>query len=163
MNYHELDKEDFDAIVTGELTHYSLWLEEEINDFICDYFRVPLSRFNDFKRLLLYRDGLTFQDKLEIVRGIVPLLGNAAEAVDLKSLLKQVEDFKSWRNAMAHGHDVARAEDVAKLKIEIISRSGKQKEIEITPESHQRMISEVDVLLEKLKNARAKLKLRGKA
>lgn len=45
MNYDGLDKEDFDAVVTGELTHYSLWLEEEINSIICNYLRIPSPRF----------------------------------------------------------------------------------------------------------------------
>jgi len=163
MNYHELDKEDFDAVVTGELTHYSLWLEEEINGIICDYFRVPESRIHDFKRLVLYRDGLTFQDKLEIVRGMLPFLGEVAEDTDLKSILKQVEDFKAWRNAMAHGRDVAREEDIANLRIEVVTRSGKERVVEITPESHQRMMDEVEALLEKLQRARAKLNGTGEA
>jgi hypothetical protein len=37
-NYNNLSKEDFDAIVTGELTHYTLWMEDEVNEFILDYF-----------------------------------------------------------------------------------------------------------------------------
>jgi hypothetical protein len=163
MDYDELDKEDFDAVVTGELTHYALWLEEEINGIICDYFSIPKSRIYDFRRLVLYRDGLTFQDKLEIVRGMLPLLGKAAEDADLKSMLKQVEDFKAWRNAMAHGLDIARNEDIAKLKIEIVTRSGKERVVEITPESHERMMDEVGSLLEKLQNARAKLNGTGEA
>lgn len=64
---------------------------------------------------------------------------------------------------MAHGLDVASDEDIAKLKVEIITRSGKERIVEITPESHQRMIDEVSILLEKLQNARARLKGGGEA
>ena len=27
MDYHNLSHEDFDAVVTGEMTHYALWFE----------------------------------------------------------------------------------------------------------------------------------------
>lgn len=79
MRYEDLDKEDFDAIVTGELTHYAIWMEDEINRFITDYFIGDKSKSKDFRRLLLYRDGLTFQDKLEVARGMIPLLGLEAK------------------------------------------------------------------------------------
>ncbi len=75
MRYEDLDKEDFDAIVTGELTHYAIWMEDKINSLITDYFVSDKSKSKDFRRLFLYRDGLTFQDKLEIARGMIPLLG----------------------------------------------------------------------------------------
>ena len=31
MDYYSLSQEDFDAVVTGELTHYALWLEDMAN------------------------------------------------------------------------------------------------------------------------------------
>ena len=66
MEYQNLNKEDFDAVVTGELTHYALWLEEEVNNIISDYFIMDSKQRSQFKRFLLFRDGLTFQDKIEI-------------------------------------------------------------------------------------------------
>jgi hypothetical protein len=38
MEYQNLNKEDFDAVVLGEVTHYALWLEDELNNIISDYF-----------------------------------------------------------------------------------------------------------------------------
>ncbi|HEY8911446.1 MAG TPA: hypothetical protein VIM51_14370 [Desulfosporosinus sp.] len=73
MEYENLGQEDFDAIVTGELTHTSLQLEDELNGIITDYFIENNNKLNTFKSLLLYRDGLTFQDKMEIVLGMIHL------------------------------------------------------------------------------------------
>lgn len=72
MEYKALNKEDFDAVVTGELTHYALWLEGELNNIISEYFITDDGRRGEFERLLLQRDALTFQDKIEIVRGMLP-------------------------------------------------------------------------------------------
>ena len=158
MEYDDLVKEDFDAVVTGELTHYALWLEDELNRIIMSYFKVPKARREDFKRLILLRDGLTFQDKLEIVRGMLPLFGDIAVSTNLKQLLKELEEFKSSRNAMAHGQDVSDDDDEAKLKISITTRSGKERVIEITPESHTKLMDRAEALLKDLKAARAALK-----
>lgn len=38
MDYKVLSKKDFDAVVTGEITHYALWLENELNSIITNYF-----------------------------------------------------------------------------------------------------------------------------
>jgi hypothetical protein len=96
---------ELDALVTGQLTHYALWLEDEVIGIISDYFAVP-SKKSDFDRLLLQRDGLTFQDKIEVVRAIVPLFKKREVASKLKSILGKVEKFKQVRNAFAHGRDV---------------------------------------------------------
>ncbi len=147
MRYEDLDKEDFDAIVTGEFTHYAIWMEDEINRLITDYFVSDKSKSADFRRLLLYRDGLAFQDKLEIARGMIPMLGlNIQEQKQFKTILNEVEDFKSWRNAMAHGRDATPEEYKGIIRIEIVSRSGKEKIIEITPTSHTAKIEEAEEL-----------------
>lgn len=165
--YEYLSKEDFDAIVTGELTHRAISLEHQLNGIISDYFVKPISKVKDFNRLLLYRDGLTFQDKIEIVRGMLPLFEGEAEIANLKNLLNKVEEFKSWRNAMAHGLDVSEETDwsdegVYKIKVEIVTRSGKEKIIEITPESHEKMMEDADNLREKLQEVRERLKRKQK-
>ena len=158
MQYEKLNKENFDAIVTGQLTHYALWLEDELDSIIINYFGVKKSRRDEFKRIILLRNGLTFQDKLEIVRGMIPLLGEVGESCNLKQILKDVEEFKSWRNAMAHGQDVSDDEWAGKLKICVTTRSGTEKIIEITPDSHSKRMDDTEVLLVKLKAAREALK-----
>jgi len=153
MRYEDLDKEDFDAIVTGELTHYTLWMEEEINRLITDYFVSDKTKSKDFRRLLLYRDGLTFQDKLEIARGMIPLLGlNDQDQTQFRTILNAVEDFKSWRNAMAHGLDATPGDYKGVIRIEIVSRLGKEKTIEITPDSHRAKMDEAEKLYHSLEN-----------
>lgn len=154
MNYKDLSHEDFDAIVTGELTHYALWLEDVINGIICEYFIGMSDKEDDFRRLILYRDGLTFQDKIEIVRGMIPLFGEASEKCDLKGLLNEIEKFKSWRNALAHGLDKSDENEPLKLIVEVVTRSGKEKRIEITPESHRQMCEETESLINKANEAR---------
>ncbi|WP_299228927.1 hypothetical protein [uncultured Psychroserpens sp.] len=155
MEYEDLDIEDFDAIVTGELTHSALWMETLLNNLIAEFFEVPQTRINDFKRLMLLRDGLNFQDKIEITRGLIPLINNETYIKELKEVLKEVESFKSWRNAMAHGIDVTDDEDLVdglKIVIQIITRSGKHKELSITPTSHRQKYKESQEIIEKLEN-----------
>jgi hypothetical protein len=158
MKYEELNHEDFDAIVTGELTHYALWLEDVINGIISEYFIGRSEKEADFRRVILYRDGLTFQDKIEIVRGMIPLFGEAAEKFDLKGLLNEIESFKSWRNALAHGFDKSDENQPLKIVVEVVSRSGKEKRIEITPESHRKMCEETEILLKKANEVRNALR-----
>jgi hypothetical protein len=158
MKYKDLSHEDFDAIVTGELTHYALWFEGEIINIITDYFLQSSPKRSDFKRLFLLRDGLTFQDKIEIARAMIPLFSEKAANVNLKLLLKQVEEFKSWRNALAHGADVSDDDTKAELKVEVVSRSGKEKVVHITPKSHETKMAEADKLLSELTAARKALR-----
>jgi hypothetical protein len=158
MEYEQLNHEEFDAIVTGELTHYSLWLEDAINGIICQYFIGSSDRENDFRRLILYRDGLTFQDKIEIVRGLIPVFGRAAERCNLKTVLKRIEEFKSWRNSLAHGFDRSDQNEPNKIIVEVVSRSGTEKKIEITPASHRKMMDQADKLLKEVDQARSQLR-----
>jgi hypothetical protein len=95
LDYEKLSKKDFDAVVTGELTHYAIWLEHGVIDIITDYFLGKSKRREDFKRLILLRDGLTFQDKLEIARAMIPLLEPRASQVGLSSLLKQTRTTRA--------------------------------------------------------------------
>jgi hypothetical protein len=56
MKYEDLSHNDFDAIVTGELTHYALNLEGELIAIITDYFIGSDKKRADFKRLFLFRN-----------------------------------------------------------------------------------------------------------
>lgn len=159
MKYEELSQEDFDAIVTGELTHYAIWFDGAIGQIIMDYFLIDKVRRPDFERLILFREGLTFQDKIEIVRAMLPLLGKVAEQVDLKRLLEDIEEFKGWRNALAHGlatDTTGHPEPI--IRVEIISRSGKPKVVEITPASHRKRMDEAEKILERINKAHLELK-----
>lgn len=157
MDYAELGHEDFDALVTGTFTHYALWLEDVLNSIISDYFVRSHDRQARFKRLILHREGLSFQDKIDIVRSMVPLFGKLAEQVKLKSILKEIEDFKFWRNALAHGLDASTSDDPLQLRVEFVSRSGKEKSIEITPDSYYEMAGNFDDLLKRARAARNEL------
>jgi hypothetical protein len=155
MNYEELGQEDFDAVVTGELTHYALCLEDELNDIITRYFCRTTEIQKDFRRLILFRDGLTSQDKIEIVRGMIPLFNLKDEQVaEPKAILKRIEDFKSWRNAMAHGVDVTGDKFEGVLKVEVVNRAGKERVIEITPQSHREKMEEAEGILKDIKKAK---------
>jgi hypothetical protein len=158
MEYEQLDHIDFDAMVTGELTHYALRLEDELNWIICEYFVRSDDREGDFRPLILYREGLTFQDKIEIVRSMIPVLGHTAKLCNLKSILKGIEEFKSWRNALVHGLDYSNPEEPRKIVVEVVTRSGKEKRIEITPASHREMMERTEKLLEEVEEARVHLR-----
>ncbi|OFV79644.1 MAG: hypothetical protein A2Y78_01235 [Acidobacteria bacterium RBG_13_68_16] len=158
MDYATLERDEFDAVVTGELTHYALWLEGGLDSLLCDYFLGETPRRADFLRLLLQREGLSFQDKLGIVRAMLPLFGEHAESVDLPDLLKRVDEFRMLRNALAHGRDVSEPGAGFQISIEVISRSGKEKIITITPESHAEKMRKLEELLEAVQNARKHLR-----
>jgi hypothetical protein len=157
LDYEKLSKKDFDAVVTGELTHYAIWLEHGVIDIITDYFLGKSKRREDFKRLILLRDGLTFQDKLEIARAMIPLLEPRASQVGLSSLLKQIENYKSYRNAFAHGVDASAQAPGNHLRVELVSRSGKTKTVEVTSASHRKTMTDAQHLLEALTEARKQL------
>lgn len=157
MNYGQLSPEDFDAIVTGELTHYAIWMESELVGIISDYF-VAKKKRSDFERYILRRDGLTFQDKIEIVRAMLSLFSNKEVATRLKSALTRVEGFKATRNAFAHGVDVTpKGLSQPAIHVEIVTRSGKEKVVVVTPKHHEVMLSNAEALLKELQTYRSKL------
>lgn len=145
INYDTMGIEEFDAVVTGELTHYALHMEHHLEKCITQFFGVR--RADDFFRIVLRRDGLTFQDKIEIVRAFEPL---APRAAGLGKVLKEVEEFKALRNSAAHGRDDGSVQSPLKLVFGSVSRSGKEKLVEITPKSHRAFLLQADDLLERL-------------
>jgi hypothetical protein len=155
MDYKSLEKEDFDAIVTGELTHYAIWFEGEIINIITDHFLGDSPKRDDFNRLLLLRDGLTFQDKIEIVRGMIPLFQGKVDEAYFKKLLKDVENFKSLRNALSHGREIDYKNQT--ISVELVNRAGKQKIHKISPTSHEKMLEDLEGLLSELKQTRKTL------
>jgi hypothetical protein len=157
MGYRDLDKDDFDAIVTGELTHYAIWMEKGLIDLISGYFSMD-EKGDDFKRLLLRRDGLTFQDKIEIVRAMLPILEDLSAAKELAPLLTKIEKFKTKRNALAHGVDQTPPDHPkGEILIEIVTRSGKERIVPISPESHEATLAGADTLLNELRALVGKL------
>jgi len=158
MDYTSLSQEEFDAVVTGELTHRAISIESELENVISGYFVENHHRRGDFQRLLLRRDGLSAQDKIEIVRAMLPLFGlTESEVAEWKTSLKQAEEFKSWRNATSHGTDVTPEPYTGELIIEIVSRAGVEKQVRITPASHAELIKRTDSLIDKLTAARISL------
>lgn len=138
-----------------QLTHQAIWLEGELNDIITGYFCRTTEIQKYFGRLILFRDGLTAQDKIEIVRGMLPLFEISDEDKRvLKSLLSRIVEFKSWRNAVVHGMDVTggKFEDV--LEIEVVNRAGRERLVKITPQSHREKLEEADTLLRDIRAAK---------
>jgi hypothetical protein len=157
MNYGNLSKEDFDAVVTGELTHYAIWMENVLVNLISTQFCQPGRRI-DFERLLLRRDGLTFQDKIEIVRAMLPQFSNQPAAQKFKLLLTKVEEFKAIRNAFAHGTNVMPSNDHdGSIYIEIVTRSGKEKVVSVNSKTHETTMSGAEALLKELHALRDEL------
>lgn len=156
MNYEKLSREEFDAIVTGELTHYAIWLEGEIINILADYFVGDSERRENFITLLLRRDGLSFQDKIEILRAMTPIFGQVAIDEDLRGILQQVEELKSFRNAFAHGLDSS-TDQSHTISVEVVGRSGKPKVVTVTPDSHRAVMEKAEQLMSKLKTFRSRI------
>jgi len=158
MEYRNLSKEEFDAIVTGELAHQAIWFEGELVNIILDYFVGRNKKRLGFERLILKREGIGFQDKIEIIRGMFQLFNNQVLAGRLDNVLKQVEVLGRFRNAFAHGTDIGDNEaDKLSLKVSLVSRSGKERVIQVTPESHAKCLVDLDLLLRELGDIREKL------
>jgi len=155
--YEGLSHEDFDAIVTGELAHYTIWFDEALVKIISDFLGQP-SREDLFKRLLLRREGLTVQDKIEIVSAMIPEFSDSTVAGELKQTLRKIEKFKTDRNAFAHGLDVTPKPLAANaIHIQTVTRAGKEKTIVITPETHVKTIDDAEKLLEAVTSISKKL------
>src|SRR5579862_149166 len=160
MDYSKLDPGQFDAIVTGDLAHYDISLESGLCSIICDHF-APGHRSADFRRLILDREGLTFQHKIDIVKAMLPFFPNQVAAHKLKGHLKKIEEYKDLRNALAHGKavtppDAPSDSNSLEFSVETVSRSGKRKEtIAITPKSRRALLWEMYAVildLEKIRN-----------
>jgi hypothetical protein len=149
-DYTNLSKNDFDAIVTGELTHFCLWMEEEINAFILDYFLKGSSRKEHFKEVFFERECLTFQDKIDLIKATLNLYGTPEQRSTGKKMMKQVEDFKRVRNAFAHGKEHHNSKEL-KIQIVLLNRSGNKQTHEVTPESHSKFIDSAYSFLEELR------------
>ena len=132
---------------------FPIWLEKELITLIGGYFLGNSPKCKDFTRLFLRRDGLTFQDKIEIVKAMVPLFAVAAAPVDWNSLLRRVEEFKAFRNAFSHGFDASTGEGL-NIVIEVVTRSGKEKQINVNPKTHRELMAEAEQLLADLRAAR---------
>lgn len=154
MEYDLLSPEDFDAVITGEMAHYAIWFEHELIGIISDHFVIAKKR-DDFERLLMLREGLSFQDKIDIVRAAIPLFVNSSAANQLRGLLNKIEQFKATRNALAHG--VAAASATGSITVEVVKRDGKPKAITITAKTHKAAMADAEELLEELKEVRSDL------
>ncbi|MBI5120288.1 MAG: hypothetical protein HZA67_04740 [Rhodospirillales bacterium] len=162
MKYEDMDRETFDAVVTGELTHYCLWIEAEIEETICDFFEVPESRNDVFSRYIMKRDGLSFQDKIEILRGLVSeQFPDSLFRVESLKTLQKAEEYKGTRNTMAHGQDFGG--DGLEIIIGVINRAGKEKRHGITPKSHRVMMKEGEDILQQIVQMHAVILLTNKA
>lgn len=158
MDYESLNKEDFDAIVTGELTHFALWFEDHLSRLISAYFSRQ-DRKKQFHRILLDRNGMTFQDKIDIVRCMaeLPDLKAITQSISLPWILSQIEKFKSHRNALAHGSDVSSNDGAPHLRVEIVNRSGKEVVYEVTPKTHRETLRKAEELMSSMSRAMGKL------
>jgi len=151
VDYRSLSKEEFDAVVTGELTHYALWIERALEALIIRFFGFSGTTSEVFSRLILRRESFTFSSKIDLIRSLALESSLAQDRIQLlQSLIRQVENFKNLRNSLAHGLDVSDQEDTLNLKIETVSRQGKSKILQVSPESHQKVVDEAQSILDEL-------------
>jgi hypothetical protein len=154
MKYTELDRVWFDAIVTGELTHYALWFEEQLEFLVMAFFLNDHRVIELFSMTFLRSRDFTMAKKTEFVKTVLKGWDDSRSG-EFLSAIKDMEEIIAIRNAMAHGRDVGGTG--LSLSIEIVSHGGKAKTIEITPESHEQIMDTAERCLDKLKE----LKLLG--
>jgi hypothetical protein len=156
IRYEKLTPDEFDAVVTGELTHSAIWFEDRFNEFLISYLGILKSRSEIFTLLFLYREGLRFQDKIEISEAIIRhhnayLTRPGPKQIDVSRALRlfgEIKKLKTVRNALAHGLAVQKSDKSATpmLHVQTIGRSGKKNETEITPSSHKDQLQQLDKL-----------------
>jgi hypothetical protein len=141
-DYTKYSRTEFDAVVTGELAHHCLWMEDALNDFIIKFFLKGSSRKKEFETVFFERECLSFQDKIDLVNVTLKLFGSSEQKSRTKTLLKKVEAFKSMRNAFAHGmmDYSGAAENEQKITIQIYNRGGNVRTHEVTIESHKKQM-----------------------
>jgi len=145
INYSTLSPQDFDAIVTGELIHLTLHLELEMNAFLIDYFLKGSSRKDEFRIHFFYRECLTLQEKIDIIKAVLTRNSSTIDKTESNQIIKIVEELKSLRNTLAHGFsDPLKDDKDLKIQIELYSRSGKRKTIEISPQNHTQLMNDFD-------------------
>lgn len=156
-NYFRLHQNEFDAIVTGEVAHYALWFEYELIAIISDYFVNPLKQ-DDFNRIVLRREALTFSAKVDIVRSMKSLCLSEQYIKRFDDVLLRLSDFIQTRNSLAHGICVTPKNlERLEIHIEVISRGGNQKKVVITPESHVAMMMEAESIFKEIQDLRQKM------
>lgn len=105
MKYVDLDRVDFDAIVSGELTHYALWFEEQLEFFILAYFIDDSRVVDDFSSTFIHAREFTMSRKIEFVRKLLRSR-KFPRSDEFLSAISEVERIVALRNAMAHGRGV---------------------------------------------------------
>jgi hypothetical protein len=154
MDYRDLDRAEFDAIVTGELTHYALWFEEQLDFLITVYFINDPRVIDRFSLIFLRSREFSTSRKMTLINSL--LKGWADNrSKEFLSVITEVEQIIAIRNAMAHGRDVGGTG--LDLLVAIQSHGGKTKNISITPDTHEEMLEVAERCLNKLKE----LKLLG--
>jgi hypothetical protein len=158
----QLSREDFDALVTGELTHHAIWLEDELQDVICDFFAVSTGLRGLFKQLVLRREGFSLSAKIDLVNSILGSLQIPdSKRKEFRDLLRHITEFKDLRNMVAHGLDLTEEfppkDGGLSITIETVARSGKLKYVTITPDTHDKTLETAESLLNRAKRMRTEL------
>jgi hypothetical protein len=155
--YRKMTREEFDAIVTGELTHHVAWLESELETAIENYFSVPANNREIFRRLVLQREGMTVQNKIELVHSIIREGKFDDEYRKAwKTVLARIEEIKRIRNAMAHGKD--NGGTGLEMRIGYVNRAGKEIEIEVNPDLHVKRLADAERLMTMVKTLAAQIR-----
>jgi hypothetical protein len=132
-------------------------MEDTLQLILCDYFVPNEDRALVFYDIMLRRDGLTLQNKIEIVRALIDRRSDIdlVTKAQVRDALRRVEEFKAIRNALAHGRDVG-GEGLS-LEIEIVGRSGNPKKVVVSPTSHNAELAKAEALVAELDGLRARL------
>ena len=105
MKYNDLDRIWFDAIVTGELTHYALWFEEQLEFLILAYFISDPRVTDNFSSTFVRSREFTMARKTELVKKILKS-SKHSRSDEFLAVFGELEKIIAIRNAMAHGKDV---------------------------------------------------------
>ncbi len=151
IDYSKLSKHDFDVIITGQLIHYCLHLESEINNFLKDYFlhRSSEKRKSEFDEVVLFRDCISLHNKIDILKLLTKGYPLKVKKKESEILFSKIDEMKSLRNALTHGFAPFDDEsEELKVVIEITNKAGKQKRIEITTENHEKIMNDFEKLID---------------
>jgi hypothetical protein len=149
MKYQKLEREEFDAIVTGEMTHYALWFEDQLEALITLYFVDDPNVIELFEATFIRSRHFSLSQKLEFTKKLLRQWSDSKRSSEFKAVIEEVETLIAIRNTMAHGRDIGGTG--LELLIEIQSYGGKTKEISITPETHEAAMATAERCLTKLK------------
>ncbi|KHD87850.1 MAG: hypothetical protein OM95_12670 [Bdellovibrio sp. ArHS] len=149
-NQH-LTLEDFDALVTGHLVHYSIWYDSIFSDIVLNYlFPNSPERKDLFEGFFFKGTIFSIEKKINFTKELTKLIPQLkSEPARWNSLFKEIEDIRIIRNTMTHG--LLQESLLSPLKLIVSKKNANQNDcLEVTQEYFNKLLDRCETTLKEL-------------